>query len=311
MGSKSNRLRLSMVMIARDERDNVRPCFESFWDHVDEVVLCDTGSKDGTVAEARRFAKERGEPSKLIVGRFKWRDDFAAARTHAHSLASGEIHAWIDLDDRLQGASNIHTVVEAFGQRPDLAAINAWYELDPPVMFRRFLRSPVRWEFPTYERPSPVRGAVRGKLDVTTLVRWHHAEDGMHGRRDLDIALRWAKDSPTSWRPWCCAALEAWKQLDDFDLAAEYGERAIRLDTRREMPSQYRGQLLEIQAIIAADRGDHTRAKSLNGAAEVNYALRTLSDPLGWNGGSPGLPVHVLHRFAVAAARLTSSITAR
>jgi hypothetical protein len=31
-------MRLSMVMIARDERENVRPCFESFWDHVGEVL---------------------------------------------------------------------------------------------------------------------------------------------------------------------------------------------------------------------------------------------------------------------------------
>ena len=46
-------LRLSMVMIARNERANVRQCFESFWDHVDEVVLCDTGSRDDTIDEAR------------------------------------------------------------------------------------------------------------------------------------------------------------------------------------------------------------------------------------------------------------------
>jgi glycosyltransferase involved in cell wall biosynthesis len=62
---------LSMVMIARNESHNVRRCFASFWDHVDEVVLCDTGSRDGTVAEARRFAKRRREPGKLIVGHFE------------------------------------------------------------------------------------------------------------------------------------------------------------------------------------------------------------------------------------------------
>jgi glycosyltransferase involved in cell wall biosynthesis len=80
-------LTLSMVMIARNERANVAPCFEGFWPYVDEVVLCDTGSRDGTVAEARRYAKARGEAGKLIIGRFKWVDDFAAARTYAHSLA--------------------------------------------------------------------------------------------------------------------------------------------------------------------------------------------------------------------------------
>jgi glycosyltransferase involved in cell wall biosynthesis len=94
---------LSMVMIARDERENIRDCFDTFWEHVDEVVLCDTGSRDGTIAEARRFAKDRGEPDKLIVGHFPWCDDFGAARTHAHSLASGDVHAYVDLDDRIIG----------------------------------------------------------------------------------------------------------------------------------------------------------------------------------------------------------------
>jgi hypothetical protein len=73
----SSARRLSMVTIARDEGHNVRACFESFWDHVDEVVLCDTGSGDGTIAEARAFAGERSEPGKLLVGQFTWTDDFA------------------------------------------------------------------------------------------------------------------------------------------------------------------------------------------------------------------------------------------
>jgi glycosyltransferase involved in cell wall biosynthesis len=53
-------MRVSMVMIARDEAANVRPCLSSFWDHVDEVVLCDTGSRDDTVKLARAFAREHG-----------------------------------------------------------------------------------------------------------------------------------------------------------------------------------------------------------------------------------------------------------
>lgn len=79
-----------MTMIARDEERNVAPCFEAFWPYVDEVVLADTGSKDETVDAARQLAEDQGESGKLIVGEFEWRDDFAAARNYADSLATSE-----------------------------------------------------------------------------------------------------------------------------------------------------------------------------------------------------------------------------
>ena len=52
-----------------------------------------------TVAIAETFAHEKGEPDKLIVGHFRWDDDFAAARNYADSLTTGgDWHCWIDLD---------------------------------------------------------------------------------------------------------------------------------------------------------------------------------------------------------------------
>jgi hypothetical protein len=109
------------------QRHNVRRCFDSFWDHVDEVVLCDTGSTDGTIAEARRFAKEHGEADKLTVGRFEWRDDFSAARTHAHSLATGSVHTYVDLDDVIIGAEHLREEALRFAANPSLGEINAPY----------------------------------------------------------------------------------------------------------------------------------------------------------------------------------------
>ncbi len=181
---------LSMVMIARNERHNIGPCFESFWDHVDEVVLCDTGSRDGTVAEARSFAKERGEPGKLIVGRFKWCDDFAAARNHAHSLASGEWHCYLDLDDRISGAERLRAI--AAEAAPDVAAFSFPYLYqvvrmsnqgwqapdglkDLGMLMRRMFRPEAgRWVWPIHETWQVHEGA-RDKTMQS--VRWHHQRD--------------------------------------------------------------------------------------------------------------------------------------
>lgn len=109
MSSNGNRRRrerplISAVMIARDEQENVERCFSSLWDACCEVVLVDTGSRDGTIATARKFAEDRGEPEKLIVGHFTWREDYAAARNHADSLATGDWLLSIDLDETIRGA---------------------------------------------------------------------------------------------------------------------------------------------------------------------------------------------------------------
>ncbi|HVX63161.1 MAG TPA: glycosyltransferase, partial [Pirellulales bacterium] len=66
--------RVSLTMIVRNEEADLPRCLESVADLVDEIVIVDTGSTDGTKAVAARF----GPKVKLFD--FPWCDDFAAAR---------------------------------------------------------------------------------------------------------------------------------------------------------------------------------------------------------------------------------------
>ena len=118
-------------------------------------MLCDTGSHDGTINEARQFARKRGEPDKLIVGRFKWCNDFAAARNHAHSLVTGDVHAMIDLDERLIGGDNLRELASLLGERPELGAIAAVWSgpITPAAWGLRLFRAPVKWTGLTWEKP--------------------------------------------------------------------------------------------------------------------------------------------------------------
>lgn len=112
-----------MTMIARNNRSDVERCFSSWWDAVDEAVIVIGGrSRDGTVPEARRFARERGEPSKLIVGHFKWIDDFSAAHNYADSLATGDLLTFCDMDETVEGAERLREIAE---RNPDLMAFAA------------------------------------------------------------------------------------------------------------------------------------------------------------------------------------------
>lgn len=260
-------LRLSMVMIARNERENVRPCFESFWDHVDEVVLCDTGSRDGTIGESRAFARERAETDKLLVARLKWRDDFSAARTHAHWLATGDVHVTIDLDDRLIGGVHLREVAARFESEPELGAISALWEgrLYGEVWRQRLLRPPVIWVGATWEWPTaagpwesqirflePPSGAVTDRISV------RHVRDVARGRRDLAIARKWARREPDNWRPWYVTAVEA---LDNDDSVRF--QHACRRALRLELPDRIRALFLTQEALSAHARGERERAEEL------------------------------------------------
>ena len=72
-------VRISLCMIVRDEEAVLGRCLESVKGIVDEIVIIDTGSLDGTKEEAARYTDQ--------IYDFVWRDDFAAARNEAFSKA--------------------------------------------------------------------------------------------------------------------------------------------------------------------------------------------------------------------------------
>jgi glycosyltransferase involved in cell wall biosynthesis len=257
MRHETSRLRLSAVMIARNERGHVAPCFASFWDHVDEVVLCDTGSRDGTVAEARRFARERAEPGKLVVGHFKWCDDFAAARNHAASLASGSLYLWIDCDERLLGGESLREVAAELLTQPRLSMVGGLWRGPASAEGWRplLLRAGVRWQNRTMEAPAP----GQGEAGWTHRISLHHERRIHHGRRDLDIALRWADEEPRAWLPLQAAAQEA-GELMEWDIVLDCCDRAL---TRARLPVEQRGSFLSMRAHGLAALGDRAGAEKL------------------------------------------------
>jgi tetratricopeptide (TPR) repeat protein len=85
--------RLSLCLIARDEEELLAGCLESVRGLVDELVVVDTGSVDGTADVARRGGAR--------VVEHAWRDDFADARNASVRAASGDWILVLDADERL------------------------------------------------------------------------------------------------------------------------------------------------------------------------------------------------------------------
>lgn len=84
---------ISLCMIVKNEEETMARCLRCVKDIVDEMIVVDTGSTDRT--------KEIAAAEGAEVFDFLWREDFAAARNYAFSLAVSDYCMWLDADDVL------------------------------------------------------------------------------------------------------------------------------------------------------------------------------------------------------------------
>ncbi|GMK42823.1 hypothetical protein PCCS19_58830 [Paenibacillus sp. CCS19] len=84
---------VSLCMIVRNEEAYIETCLLSALPYVTEIIVCDTGSTDRTMAIAQSLGAR-------VVKR-EWTDDFAAARNEVLSLASEPWILMLDADERL------------------------------------------------------------------------------------------------------------------------------------------------------------------------------------------------------------------
>ncbi len=87
----ARRATISLCMIVKNEERVLGDCLASIKPWVDELIVVDTGSDDGTVA----IAKAHGAK----IHRFPWCDDFSAARNESLKHATQEWLLWMDADD--------------------------------------------------------------------------------------------------------------------------------------------------------------------------------------------------------------------
>lgn len=115
---------ISASMIVRDEERHLHDCLASLQGVVDEMVVVDTGSVDGTVSIAESFGAR--------VLHHPWTGDFAEARNVGLDAARGQWILYIDADERLQPVA-----------RSDVEALLAGAERE--VGFRVRLHPHVGW----------------------------------------------------------------------------------------------------------------------------------------------------------------------
>jgi tetratricopeptide (TPR) repeat protein len=191
-------------MIVRDEAHTLPRCLASVRGFVDEIVVADTGSVDGTPEIARAHGGR--------VVPFAWCDDFAAARNESLRHATGDWILVLDADESLTDGSGPALRRAVAAAAPDVVGYLVkilcpregdggmvrlnWF----PRLFRRL--PGVRFEGVIHEQIVGTLG-VRGRIERSEVAALHTgyalppAEMEAKSRRNLALLERQLRDDPT------------------------------------------------------------------------------------------------------------------
>jgi glycosyltransferase involved in cell wall biosynthesis len=102
-------------MIVKNEAEHLEKCLSTARPHVDEIVVVDTGSTDGTQAIAQRYAD--------VFEEIEWPDSFSVARNHSFDLASGDYIMWLDGDEHIANEEQWRKLREVLRGKENIAGI--------------------------------------------------------------------------------------------------------------------------------------------------------------------------------------------
>lgn len=207
MGKVLAQPRLSLCMIVRDEIDCLQRCIDSVKDTVDEIVIVDTGSTDGTLEMAKRYASK--------LEQIAWRDDFSYARNASIELATGDWILQLDADEYLREES-CPELLQAIRKLDMLAynlAVRNHFEEGRCEIFypaRLFRRMPsVRYTGKIHEQVTPalleiMKSDPRWRTDTLETVVIEHLgymqqskESKNKKSRNISLLTRALADDPT------------------------------------------------------------------------------------------------------------------
>ena len=233
-------IKLSACLIVKNEEAHLERCLASIKGLVDEIVVVDTGSSDGTVAIARRHG--------AVIGHFEWCDDFAAARNESLKLATGDWALWIDADEALDPKS--FTGIREGLMRPHFGGkyIRIVNYMDQEGEANQYVHSPIRLfrRAPEVEFTGAIHEQIAPSLSKLGLANAtienaliHHygyrpSEMDVKGKieRTLTLLKRQVEEEPGEAFHWFNLA-NAHTVAEDYAAAAEAAVQCIeRLDAK-------------------------------------------------------------------------------
>lgn len=225
---------VSACLIVKNAETTLRRCLESIADWVDEIVIgVDPKTSDRTVEVIESFAGDfQNRPVAWFYGAEALRDGFAEARNRTVERAVGDWVLWIDADEELRNAPQLHRFL-----RPSMHNGYGWpqvhYSVDPEQVLTtdypcRLFRNRIGVRFYGFVHEHPEIGignAIPWSLVRQEMKFLHHGyydEETRQARfrRNLPLLLRDVEEYPTE-RP-----LNKFLHLRDLAQSIQFDARA-------------------------------------------------------------------------------------
>lgn len=218
---------ISAVLIVKNEEAKLARCIRSL-EGVDQVVVHDTGSTDGTVELAKSLGAEVsvGEPIRPF--------HFAEARNRALAYADQDWVFSMDADEALR-TDSLDAIRKAFLEHPEADGFNTSFVMLAPdgsenariMKLKVFRRGRWAWRYRIHELLYPTAGEGR-TADVPEAVVEHLPLIGKEGRRgqNLELLRLSVEENPEYLRNFRQLALELFLR-EDFEGAIPHMERFI------------------------------------------------------------------------------------
>lgn len=203
---------LSACLIVKNESEVIKRCIESIYPCVDEIVVYDTGSNDGTQDICKSFEKV-----KLIQG--YWDMDFARARNESFANGTMDYLMWVDADDVLEDDSIewIKTAKDNNFDGYDGVYINYVTNLDDegnPLFYYERMRIVKRtanpkWIGEIHETLSHKGSVTHIPLDKVRFIHKPHKKENPKRNFEIFQNIEQKKDGNLSPREWFYYARES------------------------------------------------------------------------------------------------------
>ncbi|WP_427113174.1 glycosyltransferase family 2 protein [Megasphaera sueciensis] len=172
---------LSILILTKNEQDNIVDVIRNAFQCADEVIIIDSGSTDNTAKLAEREGAS--------VCYRAWDDDFAAQRNFGLIQTTADWVFYLDADERLSSelidavhrAAALNDTTKQYSIQRKSVAFGTKFGhgvLYPDYVSRMFPRTAVHWVHKIHEHPECklITETLPGHIEHYTYKNWHHWE---------------------------------------------------------------------------------------------------------------------------------------
>lgn len=265
-------MRISLSMIVKNESVHLRTALDSVSD-VDEIVIVDTGSQDGTPDIAREYT------DLVFVGEeFMWRDDFAFHRNQSLDRCTGDWVLVVDADEYMQpgGIDRLRDVISTLPD--DMNAVE--FETisstghDRHWSVRAFRRTDCRWE-------GAAHNYLTGTRPYRSDIRHYYGYSEAHRLdpdRTLRILAKYCTENPGAARERYYLAREHYYRKNYEEAVKQY---EIYLKFSKFTAERADALLMRARCLWQLQRGEQARQSCLQAIynnPDFGEALRFMSE---------------------------------